>query len=69
MSFQDVVLGTLGTFAMGFGLLRFGDWVIAEKLKLNKDLKTYALAWALYICFVIIGVLVSLVMAFLHPPQ
>ena len=63
---QDAVLGTLSTFAMGFGLFRFGDWVIVEKLKLNKDPKTYALAWALYISILTIGVLMTLV--FLHPP-
>ena len=65
---QDVVMGTLGTFAMVFGLLRFGDWVIAEKLKLNKDPKTHVLSWALYISILTIGVLTTLVVVFLYPP-
>ena len=58
MSPQDVVLSTLGILAMVFGLLRFGDWVIVDKLKLNKDPTTYALSWALYISVLInLGVL------------
>ena len=68
MSPQEVVVGTLGTFAMGFGLLRFGDWIIVEKLKLNDDPKTYALSWALYICILTIGVLASLTLVFLRSP-
>lgn len=65
MAPQDVMIGTLRTFAMVFGLLRFGDWVIVEKLKLNRNRTTYALAWLLYICILVILVLAALVFIFL----
>ena len=65
MTPQELMIGTLSTLAMGFGLLRFGDWVIVEKLKLNRNRTTHALAWALYICFLVIAVLAALVFFFL----
>ena len=64
MTPHDVIMGTLRTFAMVFGLLRFGDWVIVEKLKLNRNRTTYALAWALYICILFIAALTTLVLIF-----